>query len=208
MMRATGMFYMAAAGLYFLVITSRELVTRRRMDAHRDRATGTIDRGGLDLALSVEMERSSRSGQSFSIAMVEIDHLGRIQEAEGRAGGNATMREVAAAIGGQLRGTDQIGRYSGDLFLLVLSQTAQHEALIVADRVAAEVAKLRLVTNAQPITLSIGITESVPTDSIVQMVSRAEQALFLAKSEGQNCCRVVLAGQGDTAADVKVSAVA
>jgi len=42
----------------------------------------------------------------------------------------------------------------------------------------------------------------------VQMVSRAEQALFLAKSEGQNCCRVVLAGQGDTAADVKVSAVA
>ena len=211
LMRATGMVYLAMAGLYFLVLTSRELVSRRRIDAHRDGLTGTFNRGGLDLNLAVEMERSSRSGQAFSIALVEIDHLERILEAEGRPAGNATMREVATAIGGRLRGTDHIGRYSGDLFLLLLSQTSQHDALIVAERVAGEVGKLKLLTDSQPLTLSVGITESVPNETGAQMIARAEQALLLAKSDGGNCSRVVRAERTertDATADSRVSAVA
>jgi diguanylate cyclase (GGDEF)-like protein len=208
LMRATGMFYLATSGLCFLVLTSRELVSRRRIEAHRDGLTGTFNRDGLELNLAIEMERSSRSGQPFSIALVEIDHLGQILEREGRPAANATMREVAATIGGQLRGTDHIGRYSGDLFLLLLSQTVQHEALIVAERVAGEAGKLKLLTDSQPITLSLGITESVPNESSAQMISRADQALLLAKSAGGNCSRVVLAERTDATSDSRVSAVA
>ncbi len=210
MMRATGMFYMATAGLFFLVLTSRELASRRRTDVHRDRLTGTFNRGGLELHLAVEMERSSRSGQAFSIALVEVDQLGRILEQEGQGGGNATLREVAEAIGGQLRGTDHVGRYSGDLFLLVLSQTAQHDALIVAERISKAAGKLKLLTGSEPITLSVGITESGPGETGGQMISRAEQALVVAKSEGRNCSRVVLVPRTDAggAADSTVTAVA
>lgn len=209
MMRATGIFYMASAGLYFLVITSRELGSNRRGDAHRDRVTGAVNRTGLDLNLALEMERWSRSGLSFSVGMVQIDNLGRIQQEEGVVGGNATLREVAVAIGGQLRGTDVIGRYTGELFLLILSQTAQQEALVVADRISAEVGKLKLVTNSQPITLSIGITESAPNESLSQMLQRADQALFLARQDGGNCTRVLLVANADlAAADTRVSAIA
>jgi diguanylate cyclase (GGDEF)-like protein len=208
MMRATGLFYMAIAGLFFLVLTSRELVSRRRTEFHRDTLTGTFNRSGLELNLAVEMDRSSRSGQVFSIALVEVDQLGRIQESEGRAGSNATLREVAEAIARQLRGTDHVGRFTGDLFLLVLSQTTHAEALIVAERMSSEVCKLKLLTGSEPLTLSVGITESATGDAGVQMISRSEQALFQARSEGRNCSRVVLAGRAAAAAANGVTAVA
>jgi diguanylate cyclase (GGDEF)-like protein len=210
MMRATGLFYMATAGLFFLVLTSRELISRRRSEVHRDMLTGAFNRGGLELNLSVEMERSSRSGQAFSIVLVEVDQLGRILEQEGQGGGNATLREVAEAIGGQLRGTDHVGRFSGDLFLLVLSQTAQQEALIVAERISKATGKLKLLTGSEPITLSVGITESAMHETGAQMIARAEQALAAAKAEGRNCSRVVLAARVESVggADSTVSAVA
>lgn len=210
MMRATGMFYMATAGLFFLILTSRELIARRRMEDHHDTLTGTFHRGSLELNLAAELERSSRSGQAFSIALVEVDQLGRILESEGRAGGNATLREVAEAIAGQLRGTDQVGRFSGDLFLLVLSQTSQAEALIVAERISREVGKLKLLTGSEALTLSVGLTESAAGDAGVQMIARVEQALVQAKTEGRNCRRVVLADRTNAggASDSEVTAVA
>lgn len=208
-MRATGIFYMVSAGLYFLILTSRELAIRRRGSPHLDRVTGVLNRIGLDLNLAMEMDRWSRSGLGFSIAMVQTDSLGRIQQEEGVVGANATLREVARTIGGQLRGTDVIGRFTDDLFLLILSQTTQEEALVVADRVSAEVSRLKLVTLAEPITLSIGITESAPNETIAQMLQRADQALLLARQNGENCTRVLLASNPDTeAADSRVSTVA
>ena len=208
-MRATGIFYMVSAGLYFLILTSHELAIRRQGSPNRDRVTGVLNRIGLDLNLAMEMDRWSRSGLGFSIAMVQTDSLGRIQQEEGVVGANATLREVARTIGGQLRGTDVIGRFTDDLFLLILSQTTQEEALVVADRVSAEVSRLKLVTLAEPITLSIGITASAPNETIAQMLQRADQALLLARQNGENCTRVLLASNPDTeAADSRVSTVA
>ena len=210
LMRATGIIYLTVSGLYLMVITSRELVSRRRTETNRDRITGTLNRIGLDLNLVIELDRSNRSGQSFSVAMVEIDHLGQIQQDEGRAGGNATLREVAETIAAQLRGTDQIGRYTKDILLMILSQTAQQEALVVVDRVVAEVGKLKLVTQATPITLSIGITESAVGEPFELLILRAEQALTLARQDGPNCCKVILPVKVDVAAsgDSQASAVA
>jgi diguanylate cyclase (GGDEF)-like protein len=209
LMRATGMIYLAISGLCFLVLTSRELVSRRRVDTSRDRLTGTFSRSGLDLNLAIEMERSSRSGQPFSIALVQIDQISRILEVEGRPAANTTLREVAEAIAGQLRSTDQLGRYSGDLFLMVLSQTTHQEALIVAQRVSDEAAKLKALADSQPISLTLGITESSPGDNGDKIIARAEQALFLATAESPNCTRVVLERAGiATTEDKRVSAVA
>ena len=207
-MRASGIFYLASAGLYFLTISGRELAMRQRGEVHRDRVTGAVSRTGLDVNLAVEMDRCNESGQIFSIAQVQIDSLGRILQDEGQTGVNATLREVALAIGGQLRGTDVIGRFSGDLLLLILSQTGHEEALVVAERVSAEVRRLKLLTNAAPITLSIGITESAPNDSIAQMVERAERALSLAREDGENCARVELAPEAEmSGADSAASSV-
>ena len=208
MMRATGLFYMAIAGLFFLVLTSRELAARRRTEVHRDALTGTFDCGGLEFNLAVEMERSSRSGQVLSIALLEVDQLGSILESEGRAGGNATLRAVAEAIAGQLRTTDHVGRFTGDLFLLVLSETPEHEALIVSDRISKEVGKLKPLTSSESLTLSVGITESSTDELRVKLVARAEQALSLAKAEGRNCSRVVLLQRAEGTADSRASAIA
>ena len=208
MMRATGLFYMAISGLFFLVLTSRELAARRRTEVHRDPLTGTFNRGGLELNLAVEMERSSRNGQVLSIALVEVDQLGSIQESEGRAGANATLREVAEAMSGQLRATDHLGRFTGDLFLLVLSQTTSSEAVIVSDRISKQVGKLKLLTGSDPLTLSVGITESSTGEARTQMIARAEEALLLAKSEGRNCSRVVVLQNTDGTADSRASAIA
>jgi PleD family two-component response regulator len=75
--------------------------------------------------------------------------------------------------------------------------------------VSTEVGKLKLLTNAKPITLSIGITESAPNESLAQMLERADRALLLAREDGENCTRVLLAENADrTAPDSRASAVA
>jgi len=91
-----------------------------------------------------------------------------------------------------------------------LSQTTHSDALVVAERISGEVGKLKLLTGSEPLTLSMGITESGPGDAGVKMIARAEQALFQAKAEGRNCRRVVLLPRADAGGspDAKVSAVA
>lgn len=209
-MRAVEMIGIAVSGVFFLVLTSREMVSRRRMENHRDALTGTFDRSGLELNMAIELERSNRSNQPFSIAMVEVNDLKKLIETEGRAAGNATLREVGEAIASELRGTDQVGRFSTDLFLIVLSHTTQQEAFIVAERIAATAGKLSMLKSGQPVTLRVGITESAPHDLIEQMVQRAVYALLRAKSNALNAPSVVLADRSayEAAEDAQISVVA
>jgi diguanylate cyclase (GGDEF)-like protein len=206
-----GIFSLAVCGLCFLRLASRELAPRRRMEADWAPLPGMFDRRGLEVNLALELERFQERfeerQQVFSIALVEID---RLNEAENSSDRKRTMRDVAATISGELRSTDHIGRFTQNQFLLFFAQTGHSEALVVAERCAAEVARLNFRYDVGKITLSMGITESLQGDTIAGLILRAECGLKQAQADGGNCRSVALTERPDNSAGAakRVSAVA
>ena len=125
--------------------------------------------------------------------MTKINELNTVLENGGTEATDALRLEVAAVFARQLRSSDMFGRFAGDLYLLVLPQATHEEALMIADRIAAEAANLRVLATAQPITLSIGITEAVAGDTFSTLLSRADTALFQATADVKSRRRAVLA---------------
>jgi len=201
-----GVWCLAASGLGFLILISRELASRRRLETQRDSLTGTYNRRGLEATLALELERFRDEKQIFSIALVELDDLPAIREQPSHAAAQDAIHAVAVTMANQLRGSDHIGRFSRDEFLLVFAGTGEKEASIGLDRIAAEVRKLSFGDKGQPLTLSVGVTEAAIGDSAARLVARAERALQRAKDAGYNGHRALPATDPGPAGDtVKVA---
>jgi diguanylate cyclase (GGDEF)-like protein len=164
--------------------------------AIRDELTGSHNR--RHVMKLVEDERMNTHGQAnttFSLCLLDIDHFKRINDTWGHAAGDLVLREFAQCVQKQLRDADSFGRYGGEEFLLVLPRTPQDEAHAFAERVRQAVQQLRFGSIAAKleVTVSIGVAEFRPGESIGQTIARADEALYQAKTGARN--RVVSYGQ-------------
>ncbi len=189
-----GVVFICLTGLFFLVLSSGELITNSRNESEQDALSGAFNRRGIESRLAIELSRAERSNQKLSVALIDIDHFKSINDTYGHAIGDAALREVAETISGRLRAYDSLGRFGGDEFLLLLPQTPCGDALIVADRLNRAVNHLAIPDISKPITLSIGLTEAVPGDDAITLLARADKALYQAKSDGRNCRRLIPPG--------------
>lgn len=156
--------------------------------AIRDELTGSHNRRHLIKLIEIEQERSTRLGNLFCLCLLDIDHFKRINDTWGHATGDAVLREFAGTVQRQIRDTDSFGRYGGEEFLLMLPETSVAEAFNLAERVRISVENIGF--QALPglaTTVSVGIAEFRVGESIAQTVARADEALYLAKSNGRNC---------------------
>ena len=106
--------------------------------AIRDELTGMFNRRHLMALLNDEKNRASRGGHLFCLAMLDIDHFKNVNDIHGHLAGDAVLLAVATTIQKTMRNTDFCGRYGGEEFLLVYTQTNIPGALICAQRVAAK----------------------------------------------------------------------
>jgi diguanylate cyclase (GGDEF)-like protein len=111
------------------------------------------------------------------------------------------LKQVVEIISSRLRSYDFFGRYGGDEFLLVFSQTSCEDALRITKRIEHAVSRLAVSKFALPITLSIGLTFAAPCETAVSMLARADMALHNAKRAGRNCTRVLLASIDEDSPD-------
>lgn len=183
--------YIGVYGLCFLTMAGQELILRSQEESEKDALSGTLNRRGIEARLSTELKRCNRSMMKLSVALVDIDHFKRLNDANGHAAGDAAIRQVAAAIGASLRDADYLGRYGGDEFLVILPMTACHQAEIATARFRRAVASIEL-GNFPSLTLSVGLTEASPDDDAISLIARADTALYRAKSDGRNCVRSAL----------------
>ncbi|HEX8480029.1 MAG TPA: bifunctional diguanylate cyclase/phosphodiesterase [Telluria sp.] len=156
--------------------------------AIRDELTGTHNRRHLIKLIDLEKERTARLGHLFCLCLLDIDFFKRINDTWGHSTGDTVLREFAQTVQRQIRDTDSFGRYGGEEFLLMLPETSLEEACRMAERVRASVEKM--VIAALPglcTTVSIGVAQFRPGETIAQTVARADEALYLAKSGGRNC---------------------
>jgi diguanylate cyclase (GGDEF)-like protein len=161
--------------------------------ARHDDLTGVFNRRVLMAALQAEKNRCDRTGEDFCVCMIDIDYFKRINDEAGHLAGDAVLREFARAAQEELRSTDIFGRYGGEEFMQILPHTAIDGALKYADRVRVRALELDLSGLARriPLTVSVGVAQYRHGESVGDVLSHADAALYSAKQSGRN--RVVAA---------------
>ena len=155
-----------------------------------DKLTGVANRQALLPALFNEVERASRYHRALSVAFVDIDHFKAVNDTYGHAVGDVVLRGVAQAIKANLRATDLVGRYGGEEFMLLLTETNVEEGAILTEKLRNLVQRLRFSVDGNPnlsVTISIGIAGGVGQQLRVdQLVRDADAAMYSAKALGRN----------------------
>jgi diguanylate cyclase len=157
--------------------------------ASRDELTGLFNRRHMTELLAQQRLAFKRAGDGFAVALVDLDHFKRINDTHGHAVGDSVLRAFAEHAGAAMRGTDTIGRWGGEEFIVVYSRSSAHEAAQGAARLCERAAAAVVTTpsgQALSFTVSIGVTEHVPPESIDALVERADRAMYEAKSQGRN----------------------
>ncbi len=156
--------------------------------AHEDFLTGTLNRRGMDEALTQEFERADRHGTPLSLAMLDIDHFKKINDSLGHTAGDLALKHLATVIKGVLRSTDKLARYGGEEFVIILPGTKQDDAVNVITGVQRELTKRIFLNNNDRvlITFSAGVAERLPGEVVDEVLPRADAALYEAKQTGRN----------------------
>jgi len=158
-----------------------------------DALTGLHSRRQFDGASRIEFRRSERFRLKLSAIMLDIDCLMRVNDSYGRIAGDKVLAGVADVCLRGIRITDLHARYGGEEFCLLLPETDQKGAHVLAERLRASVSGLRFHTDKKSfsVTASFGIAERRPgIDSIEELLEQGDQAVFKAKCDGRN--RIVL----------------
>lgn len=156
--------------------------------AVRDDLTGVYNRRYLMGALHKEKNRGDRGGIAFSVCMIDIDFFKRINDSKGHLVGDQVLKALSAVLQRDVRTTDCFGRFGGEEFLLVLSETSLEGACVYAERVRKEIEALQWPEFQfdGAITVSIGVTQYRPREEIATTLARADRALYQAKARGRN----------------------
>ena len=156
-----------------------------------DALTGLYNFRHFKKVLQNEMDRSKRGGIPTSLVLADIDHFRSINEEQGREVGNAVLRQVADICSSEVRTTDVVCRYGGEMFAIIFPETHLNMAVKVADRIREEIAFTPLATEDGEVnvTVSMGASVYVKTSVIdlVDFVDSVDRFVQEAKQSGRNC---------------------
>jgi diguanylate cyclase (GGDEF)-like protein len=171
--------------------------------ASRDALTGVFHHRHLMEALQREIARAERIGKPVSIARVDLDWLGSLNQAHGHEAGNIALKRFTAAAVDALRDVDIFGRYGGKEFLAIMPDTDLKGAVIAADRIRTAVAREPLpdVQGRRNLSCTLGVAEHRRGENTRLIISRAEAGLNYAKAAGRD--RVVALDENGRPAAVK-----
>jgi diguanylate cyclase (GGDEF)-like protein len=163
-----------------------QALARLREHTTRDELTGLINRRHMQTVMEQEHQRCIRSGQTFCLAVLDIDNFKTVNEAHGYSVGDAVLRAVAQEALRQVRVSDVLARWGSDNFVLLMSDTRAALARGGLDRLQHRVGALRILhgSTALAVTLTCGLAEHHAGETAAQTLQRAEHALHEARTPG------------------------
>ena len=167
------------------------LVLQRLMNS--DGLTGLSNRRHFDEYLELEWRRALREQSQLSLLMIDVDYFKAYNDSFGHLEGDEALRKVAAAIkDASARPSDLPARYGGEEFALVLPNTSQGGARLMAEKLRMTVAALKIPhispSEGASLTISIGLSTMTPTagSNCRELISAADKGLYSAKNNGRN----------------------
>ncbi len=180
-----------------VVLNIRDTTDRKQLEerlvhqALHDPLTDLPNRGALVEALNRDLARARRYQRPCAVLFVDIDHFKAINDTYGHQNGDAVLRAFASVVHSGLRGTDTLGRWGGEEFMVVLPETDLAAATLLAERLRIAVAAHRFPAGGdRHATCSIGVA-AFPDDGAGrdELISAADRALYAAKRLGRNQVR-------------------
>ncbi|PGH55435.1 diguanylate cyclase [Azospirillum palustre] len=173
----------------FWIVKLMRVNERLRVQSRTDVLTGLANRSHLNDVCRAEMERAARYGRPLSIILVDLDHFKQVNDRYGHVFGDRVLIEFAALARQALRGTDTVGRWGGEEFLILCPEANPEAAFALAERLRRTIRGYDF-SNGHRQTGSFGVAGVRDGDSIDRLLIRADNALYRAKDEGRD--RVVL----------------
>ncbi|MCE5299546.1 MAG: sensor domain-containing diguanylate cyclase [Spirochaetia bacterium] len=175
----------------FLAATvENSMLYQRTKDlATRDGLTGLFIRRYFIEQLDEEIKRSKHTESPFAYIMIDIDHFKDCNDTYGHQFGDKVLRMLGGFLKESLRDVDIVGRYGGEEFAVILPNTNMNGARFVADRLRKSFSKLIINVNEEKgikLTLSMGGVVYDKSLKLMEVINRADKALYYSKENGRN----------------------
>lgn len=158
----------------------------RRLEelSRRDPLTGLFNRRHVMERLEADLLRVRR-GKALAVVMLDLDRFKRINDETGHERGDALLKAIARAVESAVRQIDVVGRYGGDELVVLLPDTDEGAAALVATRIVERVrATGEAFDPARPVTASAGVATATGMDGPLDVLRRADEAAYAAKAAG------------------------
>jgi diguanylate cyclase (GGDEF)-like protein len=192
----TALVLLSGLVVVVVLVALARIARRSRRDAtlaQTDFLTGIQNRRRITELGQRLLAACRERGDPFSVLLLDLDRFKSINDDYGHQAGDRALRAVADELKRHLRRGDELGRYGGEEFAVVLPATSTERALAIAERLRAAIATLAsdALGLDQRLTVSVGVASARSERDFAELVSRADDALYAAKETGRD--RVALA---------------
>jgi len=157
-------------------------------DSKEDFLTKLYNRRALDEFMEIKEAEFKRYGHNYSVIMFDLDHFKAVNDNYGHDAGDAVLSAFAKIIKKEARSVDIIGRFGGEEFMALLSETDTKGGVIFSEKVRNHVQKARFMYKGERIavTVSCGVSERAKHISLQAAINSADEYLYKAKNDGRN----------------------
>jgi two-component system cell cycle response regulator len=191
-------FYNIVSSIVAPLIEHGYSVRQVRQLAKTDALTGIANHRLFHEVLEHEIARANRKGSVFSLIFMDIDDFKRVNDTYGHLAGDGVLKDLVKRVSKSIRAVDEFSRYGGEEFSIVLPETAEKGAEIVASRIKNAVTAKPFLYDGNEIkyTVSMGIASyngRRPAKE-QELINKADAAMYVAKRDGKNRIYVSAAG--------------
>ena len=173
-----------------VIVLQRSLMHQQLQAAARtDPKTGLLNPTAWQREADTEIARALRAGESLALLLCDVDHFKRVNDTYGHLTGDEVLRGLAAELRQQVRGSDVVGRFGGEEFVVLLPRADADEACMIAERLRhrASVMPIYADNDAVNVTVSIGVAVlGVHGRDLLELLTAADLALYRAKDAGRD----------------------
>lgn len=181
----------AMAEVYFRIRVDNFNV-RQELAYHAatDALTGLPNRRAMEWQLAAEHARSQRHHRHYGVIMADIDRFKLVNDTHGHDVGDEVLRLLADRMTSAVRTEDEVGRWGGEEFMILLPDTDQEDVMVVAEKIRQRVAEEAFPTSVGElaVTISLGVAVYDGEEEYIAVVKRSDVALYQAKNNGRNRC--------------------
>lgn len=167
-----------------LRVANQQLAQAARLDP----LTGLLNRRGFTEKADTEVQRHLRTGQGLSIVLADIDKFKEFNDLHGHACGDYVLKETAHLLKKGVRAMDNVSRWGGEEFLMVLPETSSEGAVLLAEKLRSSLEACRFEYEGQRlgVTMTFGIATFRQDDTLDKCIARADAGLYQGKEQGRN----------------------
>ncbi len=174
---------------YIFAVRHHAQHTKLQLLATHDPLTGARNRRALSADLENAVRNARETGLNYALVMLDLDHFKRINDEYGHHTGDNILRQCAEVLRQHIRESDQLFRFGGEEFTLLMTGVSDKGLHAVVDKLRVAL-QSHLATPGGPVTASFGVALLKPGEHWETCVARADNALYLAKERGRN--RVIM----------------